>query len=85
MRITMLKKKQPKVWNSETLGERSNILTEAFTTLIAGLKQTNEDAQKVMASNADQIRILTEENAAIETQTEKNTKIIQNVENLLSV
>ena len=67
------------------LQSKSDIAISAFRNLIAGLKATNEEANAAKTANAEQIAILQDENAALTALTEKNDKIVQNIENLLSV
>lgn len=61
--------KKTNVATAASLQTKSDTAIAAFRNLIAGLKTTNEEA----------------ENAAIALLSEKNAKIVQNVENLLTV
>ena len=65
------------------LQSKSDNAVAAFMTLVAGLKNTNEEADAVMAINASQIEALQAENEAIAALSERNAKIVRNVEKLL--
>lgn len=73
------------VATAASLQTKSDTAIAAFRNLIAGLKTTNEEAEAAKAANAAQIAALQAENVAIELLAEKNAKIVQNVENLLTV
>lgn len=77
--------KKTVVATAASLQTKSETAISAFRTLIAGLKTTNEEAEAAKAANAAQIAALQAENAAIEVLSEKNAKIVQNIENLLAV
>lgn len=81
----MATKKKTTAVTAESLKERSENAIIAFKTLISGLKATNEEATVAKAANAEQIMKLEQENAAIDLLTAQNEKIVQNIENLLSV
>lgn len=73
------------VATAASLQTKSEAAISAFRTLIAGLKTTNEQAEAAKAANVAQIAALQAENEAIESLTEKNAKIVHNIENLLTV
>lgn len=73
------------VATAASLQTKSDTAIAAFRNLIAALKTTNEEAEAAKAANAAQIAALQAENVAIELLAEKNAKIVQNVENLLTV
>lgn len=68
-----------------TLQTKSDTAIAAFRNLIAGLKAANEEAEAAKTANEAQIAALQAENEAIALVSEKNAKIVQNVENLLTV
>ena len=70
---------------SAGLQTKSDAAIAAFRNLITGLKVVNEEAEVAKAANDTQIATLHAENAAIELLTEKNAKIIQNVEKLFTI
>ena len=77
--------KKAVVATAASLQTKSETAISAFRTLIAGLKTTNEEAESSKAANESQIAEIQAENAAIEVLSEKNAKIVQNIENLLTV
>lgn len=73
------------VATAASLQTKSDTAISAFRNLIAGLKTTNEEAEAAKAANDAQIAALQAENEAIALLSEKNAKIVQNIENLLTV
>lgn len=71
--------------SAASLQSKSEFAITAFKNLIAALKTTNEEADAAKMANEAQIVALQTENEKIAMLTEKNAKIIQNVENLLEV
>lgn len=81
----MVIKKKTTIATAESLKAKSDSAISAFKTLISGLKATNEEAAVAKTANAEQITKLEQENAAIDLLTAQNDKIVQNIENLLTV
>ena len=77
--------KKTTIATAESLKAKSESAISAFKTLVSGLKTTNEEAAIAKAANAEQISKLEQENAAIDLLTAQNEKIVQNIENLLTV
>lgn len=77
--------KKTVVATAASLQTKSDTAIEAFKNLITGLKTTNEEGETAKAANDAQIAALQAENEAITLLSEKNAKIIQNIENLLTV
>lgn len=77
-------KKNPMI-TAESLQMKSDAAITAFRNLIAELKTTNEEAEAAKAANEARIATLQAENAAIVALSEKNTKVVKNIENLLVV
>ena len=74
-----------KTITAASLQSKSELAITAFRSLISGLKATNEEGAAARADNEAQIAMLQQENDSIAAMTEKNNKIVQNIENLLSV
>lgn len=81
----MANKKKHIIATAESLKAKSDSAISAFKTLISGLKATNEEAAVAKAANSEQIKALEQENVAIDLLTAQNEKIVQNIENLLTV
>lgn len=64
-----------------SLRAKSDSAIGAFKTLIAGLKATNDEIAAAKAANDAEIAACQEENVVLE----QNSKIVQNIEGLLSV
>ena len=77
--------KKPAIATAAPLREKSTHAIETFKTLISELKATNDEAQSARDANDAIIASKQQENAAIALIQEQNGKIIQNIENLLSV
>lgn len=77
--------KKKVVATAASLQTKSDTAIAAFRNLIDGLKTANEEAAAAKAANDAQIEALQAENAAIALLCKKNAKIVQNVENLLTV
>ena len=73
------------VATAASLQTKSDNAIAAFRNLIAGLKTTNEEAEAAKVANDAQIAALQAENEAIALLSEKNAKIVQNIEKLLTV
>ena len=77
--------KKKTVATAASLQTKSELAITAFRNLIAGLKTTNEAAEAAKVANEAQIAALQAENDAITLLAEKNAKIVQNIEKLLTV
>ena len=77
--------KKKTVATAASLQTKSELAITAFRNLITGLKTTNEDAEAAKVANEAQIAALQAENDAITLLAEKNAKIVQNIEKLLTV
>lgn len=80
-----MRQKKKVIPTAASLQEISDSATNAFKTIVARLKAANEEAEFAKAANIEQIAALQAENEAIEILSEKNNKIVQNIENLLVV
>lgn len=76
-------KKQKNITTAASLQTKSENMISIFKAIIAGLKATNEEAEVVKAANENQIAALQAENATIAILSEKNARIVQNIENIL--
>ncbi len=77
--------KKTAVATAASLRAKSDSAIGAFKTLITSLKATNDEIAAAKAANDAEIAARQEENAALEVLNEQNSKIVQNIEGLLSV
>ena len=81
MKIT----KKTNIVTAASLKIKSENAITAFRSLVNGLKSANEEAAAAKAANSEQISKLTIENAELDMIAAQNEKIVQNIENLLTV
>ena len=77
--------KKKVVVTAADLQAQSDSAIAAFKSLIDGLKSTNAAADSAKIANEARIAALQAENLAIAELSEKNEKIVRNIENLLIV
>lgn len=77
--------KKTTIVTAKVLQAKSENAISAFRTLVSKLRATNEEAAAAKAANEQMIEMFQKENSEINLLTAQNEKIIQNVENILSV